>query len=212
MGIESTRQRTVPLEAGIGPANPPCPACGEPLFGWATAPEGAPVRRCEACGLGVVGDPGGEGDALAALQALRVVGGDDPRYRIANRASLQASVGAGGWVQIEPGRRFLFTPEAVRRLVSARDQELVAVRWLPGASVAAMWATLLNSFTWGRNIAAGALGRATPTPAARRWQRIIDAVISVLATPVVLVAALLLESGAAAIGRGGVLELTLRLQ
>jgi hypothetical protein len=36
-------------------------------------------------------------------------------------------------------------------------------------------------------------------------------VISVVATPVVLVAALLLESGGAAAGRGGVLELTLRL-
>jgi hypothetical protein len=212
VGIESTRQRTVPLEAGIGPANPPCPACGEPLFGWATAPGGAPVRRCEACGLGVVGDPGGEDEALAALEALRVGGGDDPRYRIANRASLQASVGASGWAQIEPGSRFLFTPEAVRRLASARDQELVGVRWLPGASVAAMWATLLNSFTWGRNVAAGALGQATPTSASRRWQRTMDAVISVLATPIVLVAALLLESGAAAAGRGGALELTLRLQ
>ena len=35
----SNAQRTpvVPLEAGAGPENPPCPACGEPLFGWLAA-------------------------------------------------------------------------------------------------------------------------------------------------------------------------------
>lgn len=210
MRIESTPQPTVPLEAGIGPGNPPCPACGEPLFGWATAPGGVPVRRCEACGLGVVGDPGAEGDALEALEALRIDRGDDPHYRIANRASLQASLGASGWAGLEPESRFLFTPEAVRRLASARNRELLRVRWLPGPGVAAMWATLLNSFTWGRNIAPGALGRATPTPASRGWQRAMDAVISVLATPIVLLAALVLESSAAALGRGGVVSLTLR--
>ena len=48
----------VPLEAGAGPDNPPCPACGEPLFGWIAQKRGlaGPVRRCESCGLGVVGE------------------------------------------------------------------------------------------------------------------------------------------------------------
>ncbi|MEK6251412.1 MAG: hypothetical protein AABM43_05625 [Actinomycetota bacterium] len=202
----------MPLEAGIGPANPPCPACGEPLFGWATAPDAAPVRRCEACGLGVVGDPGNEAEALAALEQLRVRGGDDPRYRIANRASLQASLGGSGWALIEAGSRYLFTAEAVRRLASGRDQQVARVRWRPGASVVSMWGTLLNSFTWGRNVALGAVGRAVATPAGRRWQRAIDAFISVVATPLVLLAAVLLETGAALAGRGGVLELTLRLE
>jgi len=206
---EAARPPSVPLEAGIGPANPPCPACGEPLFGWATAPEGIPVRRCEACRLGVVGEPGDESEARNALEQLRVDGGDGPRYRIANRASLQASLGGSGWASIEPGTRYLFTPEAVRRLVSGHGQELVGVRWRPGASIAAMWGTLLNSFTWGRNIALGALGRAVATPARRSWQRTLDALISVVATPVVLLAAVLLETGGAIAGRGGVLELTL---
>jgi len=206
------RPSTVPLEAGIGPANPPCPACGEPLFGWATAPDAAPVRRCEACGLGVVGDPGDEAEALAALEQLRVRGGDDPRYRIANRASLQASLGGSGWALIEAGSRYLLTAEAVRRLASGRDQQVARVRWRPGASVVSMWGTLLNSFTWGRNVALGALGRAIATPAGRQWQRAIDAFISVVATPLVLLAAVLLETGAALGGRGGVLELTLRLE
>jgi hypothetical protein len=206
------RPSTVPLEAGIGPANPPCPACGEPLFGWAAAPDTTPVRRCEACKLGVVGDPGDEAEALAALERLRVEGGDGSRYRIANRASLQASLGASGWAPIEAGSRYLFTPEAVRRLVSGRDQRVARVRWRPGASVVAMWGTFLNSFTWGRNIALGALGRGVAMPADRRWQRGMDATISVVATPIVLLAALLMESGAAVAGRGGVLELSLRLE
>ena len=212
MAPNGARPRTVPLEAGIGPANPPCPACGEPLFGWATAPDAAPVRRCEACGLGVVGDPGDETEALAGLEQLRVRGGDDPRYRIANRASLQASLGASGWALIEAGSRYLFTAEAVRRLASGRDQQVARVRWRLGASVVSLWGTLLYSFTLGRNVALGALGRAVATPAGRRWQRALDAFISVVATPLVLLAAVLLETGAALAGRGGVLELTLRLE
>src|SRR5512146_2075417 len=59
-------QRTpvVPLEAGAGPDNPPCPACGEPLFGWIDVRPGlgGPVRRCESCGLGAVGEPGSAAD------------------------------------------------------------------------------------------------------------------------------------------------------
>ena len=38
-----------------------------------------------------------------------------------------------------------------------------------------MWQTMLNSVTFGRNIALGALGRATAVPAERPWQRRIDA-------------------------------------
>src|SRR5436853_2830856 len=71
--MSSTRagERTpvVPLEAGAGPDNPPCPACGEPLFGWLAEEDrlGAPVRRCESCGLGIVGESAGTEEALAAL-------------------------------------------------------------------------------------------------------------------------------------------------
>ena len=209
--MDATAPRTVPLEAGIGPANPPCPACGEPLFGWATDPGGEPVRRCEACGLGVVGEPGDAADALQALERLRADGGDDLRYLIANRSGLAAWLGGGGWAAIEPGQRYLFTPEAVRSLAADRDQELVGVRWRPGAGIALMWATMLNSFTWGRNVGIGAIGGATATPARRGWQRGLDAAISVLATPVVSVAAALLESAAAVARRGGALEVRLRL-
>lgn len=206
------RQPTVPLEAGIGPENPPCPACGEPMFGWAKAPNGEPVRRCEACGLGVVGDPGDEAGAMQALERLRTDAGHGPRYRIVNRAGLAAWLGTSGWAEIAADSLYLFTPEAVRRLASSRDQVLTGKRWIAGSAIAAMWGTLMNSFTWGRNVALGWLGKATPEPAARGWQRGMDRVIIVLAAPVVLIAAVLLEAGAAVAGRGGVLELTLRLE
>src|SRR6476619_4478166 len=102
------RRRTpvVPLEAGAGPENPPCPACGEPLFGWIDARAGlaGPVRRCESCGLAVVGDPGGAEEALAALDAS---GGE---LLVANRASLAAWLGGAGWAALQPAGRFLFTP------------------------------------------------------------------------------------------------------
>jgi len=45
----------VPLEAGASPENPPCPACGEPLFPWVGMPVASGIaHRCEACGLGVL--------------------------------------------------------------------------------------------------------------------------------------------------------------
>src|SRR4051812_21611667 len=97
------RQRTpvVPLEAGAGPENPPCPACGEPLFGWLSPQPGwrGPVSRCESCGLGVVGAPGGPEEALRELDRLGSEGGP----RIANRGSYAASLGSAGWAGLEPG-------------------------------------------------------------------------------------------------------------
>ena len=43
-----------------------------------------------------------------------------------------------------------------------------------------MWQTVLNGFTFGRNVALGALGRARAAPAEKPWQRRIDAGISVV--------------------------------
>src|SRR4051812_5207048 len=181
--MSSTRagERTpvVPLEAGAGPDNPPCPACGEPLFGWLDARPGlhGPVRRCESCGLGVVGDAEGTAGALASLDRL----GRDGAIRIVNRASFAAWIGSAGWAGLVPESHYLFTPEAVRRLIANRDQVLARSRWMPGAGIASMWQTLLNGLTFGRNVALGALGRATAVAARRPWQRRIDVLISILA-------------------------------
>ena len=207
----SQRQPTpvVPLAAGAGPENPPCPACGEPLFGLIDARRGldGPVRRCESCGLAVVGDPGGTEEALAGLD--RLGGRESPT--IANRDGFSAWLGGAGWSALQPGARFLYTVESARRLVANRDQVVRAARWAPAASLAAMWQTVLNSVTFGRNLALGALGRARPVPAARPWQRRIDWLVTVLVAVPAAVIALPLEALAAALRRGGVLRLRLEL-
>jgi hypothetical protein len=207
----STRQRArvVPLEAGAGPKNPPCPACGEPLFGWIDSRPGlsGPVSRCESCGLGVVGGPCELADALAELDLL----GDGEGVRIANRAGFSAWLGGAGWSGLQPGGCFLFTAEAVRRLVANRDQVVRSSRWAPGAGVAAMWQTVLNSVTFGRNVALGALGREGAVAAGRAWQRRLDALISIVVAVPALLVALPLELLAAALGRGGALRLRLEV-
>ena len=191
----------VPLEAGAGPENPPCPACGEPLFGWIDLRAGlaGPVSRCESCGLGVVGRPGGIEEALAALDHLS----EDGVTRIANRAGFAAWIGGAGWAGLAPDGRYLFTVESVRRLVANRDQVVSSARWSPGAGVATMWQTVLNGFTFGRNVALGALGRAAAVPAEKPWQRRLDALICVVVAIPALLAAVPLELIAAALRRGG---------
>src|SRR5262249_30219331 len=150
-----------------------CPACGEPLFGWLATQPGlaGPVSRCESCGLGVVGVAADPEEALRELDRL----GGERGLRIANRASFACSLGSAGWAGLEPGARYLFTVEAVRRLVARRDQVVKTARWAPGAGLASTWQTLLNSVTFGHDVALGALGRARPAPAAERWKRRIDA-------------------------------------
>lgn len=195
----------MPLEAGIGPENPPCPACGEPLFGWVPAGEvaGEEIRRCERCGMAVAGEPG---DAEAALRELdRLATGAAPR--IPNRASFAASMGGAGWAALEPGRRCYFTADAAGRLLGVRGQVVRGGRWALGAGVAAMWQTLLNGFTFGRNLALAALGRAEPAPATQTWQRRLDGLITVVVAFPALLVALPMELGAATVGRGAVLTL-----
>jgi hypothetical protein len=205
-------QRTpvVPLEAGGGPDNPPCPACGEPLFGWIAAGPGlrGPVSRCESCGLGIVG---GSADPEEALRELDRLAAPNGRTRIANRSSVAAALGGGGWAGLAPESRYLFTVEAVRRLVATRDQIVKTSRWAPGAGLAAMWQTMLNSLTFGRNVALGALGRDTAAPAEEPWQRRIDGLISVVLAIPTLIVALPLELGGAVVRRGAVVSLRFQL-
>jgi hypothetical protein len=199
----------VPLEAGAGPQNPPCPACDEPLFGWIDRRAGlaGSVSRCESCGLGVVGAPG---DAAEALRKLDRLGGGEA-VRIANRAGFSAWIGGAGWAGLGAGSRYLFTPEAVRRLVANRDQVVRSARWSPGAGLATMWQTILNGFTFGRNGALGVLGWGAAVPAERPWQRRLDALIGVVVAIPALLVAIPLELIAAAAGRGGAISLRFEL-
>lgn len=205
--LEATR--VVPLEAGAGPENPPCPACGEPLFGWIGQRRGlaGPVRRCESCGLGVIGATVDPEEALHELDSHR----EGEAARIENRTSVACSLGGAGWSGLHPQARHLFTVEAVRRLVARRDQVVKKSRWRPLASLAATWQTLLNSVTFGHNVALGTLREQPAVLAPRPWQRRIDALASVvLAIPALLVA-IPVELLGAVLGRGAVIELRFEL-
>jgi hypothetical protein len=199
----------VPLEAGAGPENPPCPACGEPLFGWLAQRIGFgdAVRRCESCGLGVVGSGAEPGEALRELDRL----GDDGRPRIRNRAAFAASLGNAGWAGLEPDSRYLFTVEAAQRLVARRDQVVKSRRWAPLASLALTWQTLLNSVTFGHDVALAAFGRGRAAPAGRPWQRRIDALASVVLAIPALLLAVPVELAGGLLGRGAVISLRLEL-
>lgn len=199
----------VPLEAGLGPENPPCPACGEPLFGWIGEKAGlpGPVRRCESCGLAVVGLPEGPEEALRELDSLR----EGDAFRIADRGGFACSLGSAGWAGLQPRAKYFFTLESVRRLVARRDQVVKSRRWLPGAGLLATWQTLLNSVTFGHNVALGALNKAPSMPAAEPWQRRIDALASVvLALPAMLLA-LPIELAGGLFRRGAVYSLRTEL-
>ncbi len=199
----------VPLEAGAGPDNPPCPACGEPLFGWIARKAGldGPVRRCESCGLGVIGEVGDPEEALHELDRLR----EGEAVRIENRAAVACSLGGAGWAGLRPGAKYLFTVEATRRLVARRDQVVKGRRWRPLASLAATWQTLLNSVTFSRNVALGALKDVPAVPAPQPWQRRIDALASVvLAIPALLIA-IPVELIGGLSGRGAVISMRLEL-
>jgi hypothetical protein len=203
------RTPVVPLEAGAGPENPPCPACGEPLFGWIDERPGlaGPVSRCESCGLGVVGKPGSAAEALRELDR----GGVEQGVTIANRGGFAAWIGGAGWAGLERDARYLFTVEAVRRLIAHRDQVVSSAHWSPGTGIAAMWQTILNGFTFGRNVALGAFGRSAAVPAEKPWQRRLDALIDVVVAIPALVAAVPMELLAAAVGRGGAISLRFEL-
>jgi hypothetical protein len=205
----TTRAPRVPLEAGAGPDNPPCPACGEPLFGWLAEEDrlGAPVRRCESCGLGIVGESAGTEEALEALDRL----GNQERARIVNRASFSCSLGGAGWAGLQPGVHYLFTVEAVRRLVARRDQVVRRRRWAVGPGLALTWQTLLNSVTFGHNVALAALGSGRVAPAEERWQRRIDALASVVLAIPAAVIALPVELTGALFRSGAVVDLRFEL-
>jgi hypothetical protein len=203
------RHPVVPLEAGAGPENPPCPACGEPLFGWIDQRPGlaGPVSRCESCGLGVVGEPGNAEGALRELDRFA----DGEGLRIPNRGGFAAWMGGAGWAGLEPGSRYLFTVEAARRLVAHRDQVVKSARWSPGVGIATMWQTVLNGFTFGRNVALAKLGQGEAVLAEKPWQRHLDGFVCVVVALPALLAAVPMELVAAALRRGGATSLRLEL-
>src|SRR6188768_1118234 len=131
MSARTDKRPTVPLQSAAGPENPPCPACENPLFPWVAEPwrEAEAVLRCEVCGLGIA-QAGGSPEEAKAVAAEAAESGAP------NRASFAAWMGSGAWAGLEPGRRYLLTPDSVGRLQPQAAQPR------PRLSIALMWQTL----------------------------------------------------------------------
>jgi hypothetical protein len=189
---------------------PPCPACGEPLFGWVVVRSRDPERsgevvldRCEACGLGIV--HGSRSVDLARSEGGVVVA--------ANRRSWQAGIGAAHWAALEPPARDVYpTPQALGLLCDRAGLEPVRLRQPPlGVNQVWMWQTLLNAFTFHDNFALDVVrGRLRPGSSRGLTAFAIDALVSVVAALPVAIVALPLELLAVVAGRGGLIEAEVR--
>jgi hypothetical protein len=190
-----------------------CPACGEPLFGWLLLESGdrgrqndsVALERCEHCGLGVAANLA-RGDSAAALLGLaRQISDGRLELRVANHASVQATLGGNHWAALEPKRRLYPTPQSLPALAAAAGlqiEELSSRR--RGRGQAWMWQTILNALTFHRNFAHEVrTGTLRPRGAWGHVKFGIDTVVTALAAlPVALVSAPL-ELFAARLGRGG---------
>lgn len=143
--------------------------------------------------MAVVGSAAPRGEAVAALDAARASGEALP-----NRASAQAWLGGSGWSGLNRDSKLLFTADAARRLERETER--------PGPAYAAMYQTVLNSFTFGHNIVLGSIGRGPATPAKAVWQRAIDWIIVVATLAPIVVIAVVLETVVWAAGGGGALR------
>jgi hypothetical protein len=191
-------------------ASRPCPACGQPLYGWLQldTPAGESLlQRCESCRLGIAADLRADDVAHELIAGARTLPGGQLELRVANRGSVQAALGAFKWAALEPGRGLYPTRAALSRLAAQADLELVRVatpRW--GQGQVWMWQTIVNAFTFNQNFATRARARMLHSRGARdRLKFALDALVTVLATPIVLLVSVPLELGAALAGRGGVL-------
>jgi len=188
-----------------------CPACGQPLYGWLQleTPAGPTLfERCENCRLGIAAGLG-PGDVSNELLAdARNLPDGRLELRVANRDSWQARLGALNWAGLEPGRGLYPTPPALE-LLSANEGLSVArvesPRW--GRGQLWMWQTIVNAFTFQHNFALQArAGLIRPARGfAARFKYAMDAVVTVLATPLVLVVSVPLELVAAVAGKAGIL-------
>lgn len=193
-----------------------CPACGSPLFGWLViesheddgAGEPIVLERCERCRLGVAAGLAPSDAASELLGSARQISEGKLELRVANRASVQASLGGRHWAALEPKRRLYPTPQSLRPLAAAAGLEIEEVRFpRRRRGQVWMWQTIINSFTFHENfpeeVRAGDL---RPRGTLGRLKFGIDAVVTVLAAIPVAVVSAPLELFSALLGRGG--ELT----
>ena len=188
-----------------------CPACGEPLYGWLQlgTPAGpALLERCENCRLGLAAGLGSDDVTNELLASARNLPDGHLELRTANRDSWQGRLGGVNWAALEPGRGLYPTPRALELLCEREGLTVVRAgtpRW--GRGQVWMWQTIVNAFTFNQNFALGVRARLIRPVGglAARLKHAIDAVVTVLATPLVLLVSVPLELVASLAGRGGVL-------
>jgi hypothetical protein len=187
-----------------------CPACGQPLYGWLEleTPAGpALLERCENCRLGLAAGLAPADVSNELLASARNLPDGQLEIRVANRDSTQARLGGLNWAALEPGRGLYPTPQALELLAEKAGLTLVALdspRW--GRGQVWIWQSIVNAFTFNQNFALKVrAGLMRPSGFGARLKYAIDAIVTVLATPLVVVVSVPLELIAALRGNGGVL-------
>jgi hypothetical protein len=191
------------------------------MFGWVSLPSdparatvGMPVGeedavvvdRCEDCGAGLVRDAtpvdlGAEFDALVDAEQGALVA--------ANRGSIQSSIGGDGWAALAelPGR-MVHTKRSLELIAERQGRAITEPASPPlGRGQRWMWQTLINGLTLQPNFASRARsGALRPATGRGRAAFELDAVVTILAAPLVGLLSLPLELLSSLAGRGGVLE------
>ena len=195
---------------GLPEGNRECPACGQPLYGWLEleTPAGpALLERCENCRLGLAAGFGPADVSNELLANARNLPDGRLEVRVANRDSLQARLGGINWAALEPGRGLYPTPQALGLLAEKAGLSVVDLyspRW--GRGQVWIWQSIVNAFTFNQNFAFRVrAGLMRPSGLGARLKYAVDAIVTVLATPLVLVVSVPLELIAALRGTGGVL-------
>ena len=198
-----------------GEVNPPCPACGEPLYGWVQIARGAGsqlLQRCESCGLGIAAGLEPDDVPRELLVAAATLPDGALEARMANRDSVQARLGGQHWAALDPGRGLYLTRRSLELLAEKAGLSVARTAFPAwGQSQVWMWQTIVNAFTFHENFAIRArAGLLRPLGPAARLKYLVDAAVTVLATPLILVVSLPLELIAALSGRGAVMVAILK--
>ena len=187
-----------------------CPACGQPLYGWLeldTAAGPALLERCENCRLGLAAGLTAHEAWHELLAEARRLPDGRLELEVANRDSIAARLGGQHWAALEPGRGLYPTPEALRLLAEKEGLDIVRLR-SPRRRRALlwMWQTIVNAFTFNENFALKVReGDLHPHGATERFKYSMDMLVTVLATPLVVLVSIPMELIADQTGSGGVL-------
>jgi len=187
-----------------------CPACGQPLYGWLElkTPAGpALLERCENCRLGLAAGLTADDASRELLAQARRLPDGRLELEVANRDSIAARLGGQNWAALEPGRGLYPTPEALRLLAEKAGLEISRLRSpRRRRGLVWMWQTIVNAFTFNENFALRVRkGDLHPHGASERLKYGVDMLVTVLATPLVVLVAIPMELIADQAGSGGVL-------